>query len=882
MKKQRMLTIGILVLFLSLSLFSLSPYYKSIPRSYASSPYVQSTYCSSSSMVTTYSCSLSNTAIGDTVLVGVYAIGNSNACFDGTFTVTWTGSSDLVNSGTTCGVSYDSVKIYGETLTSSGTVSVSTSYSVSAWTSIFMVEFSGVQLNGDIVSSATSGTSVPSFNLQLVAFSVINAVSGGSCVVPTGWTEIGLPLSAYEIELTGTSTSTYTGCTSSYGIAAVTLQTNNPCLSACYTLTLSKDSLGTVPLNSSNYIDISYTENGLPQVLQAIDGVNTFTADLNTKVTIFGTSSESSNSKSWVLSNSFNGIQFTTPNTAGAISVTYYYYELLYWTVKFSPSTLPTTPTLNYKTAPNNAGSTDSPLSTTSNGGTIWELINDSPTLSPTTETGQINGINYKWTEPTLPTKINTTSLLPNPITYTQQILSQYNCQPFFNAYYYTNITLSDNYIQPVQSGTVISLTINPSTFSSFEASNLQNIAFYDINYNPINAWVYSGTLTSSSTSLTIYLKLTIGFSLNNNETIYLAFFNKNVSTVSQCMGYAPTYSAPYGSQDNGANVFPFYDNFAGTSLNTGIWTPYTYGSSSVIVNNGVLFQTDGANGTFIISNNAINTGSYGLITNIPYPYAPADGTPPTGLNGFTNNNNINDASLWNSYTVWYQQQGNGYDYSGMNYITGLTSSGLTVSNVASGTGISCTNCYYGNSVFNWNNTKLVYYSISVPEILYNTPKWPLPSSVYIILGTATGTYMNAVSSACGNTSMYCTGNQEIFAYQRWNTYGTNPTITINTNPIKVTPPPPVNNSKQVQVLVTIITDAFMFTVPSMVIIFVFLYLGAKGFNLKGDSLILIFILGIGVLTALSTVVLNTFVPLYVGVITIVVMLGGFAYSKRR
>lgn len=874
MKKQRMLTIGILVLFLSLSLFSLSPYSKQlIQHSYATGPVVQENLCDIASS-TSLTCTLaSNTNVGDIIFVEIQTIS------------TPTIPSSYTTIGSKIGSSPYVVYLYSiyESITVSDSYNITITQSSSGSMAIKVYELSGILISGYQFVGETNSV-LSGFTLQYSAFSFVACGSAAPANAPSGWTDFqiyGYDGMSYTTNSSADTTATYGSCSVDTEIGT-SFQQSPSCLSVCYTLTLSKDSLGTVPLNSSNYIDISYTENGLPQVLQAIDGVNTFTADLNTKVTIFGTSSESSNSKSWVLSNSFNGIQFTTPNTAGAISVTYYYYELLYWTVKFSPSTLPTTPTLNYKTAPNNAGSTDSPLSTTSNGGTIWELINDSPTLSPTTETGQINGINYKWTEPTLPTKINTTSLLPNPITYSQQILSQYNCQPFFNAYYYTNITLSDNYIQPVQSGTVISLTINPSTFSSFEASNLQNIAFYDINYNPINTWIYSGTLTSSSTSLTIYLKLTIGFSLNNNETIYLAFFNKNVSTVSQCMGYAPTYSTPYGSQDNGANVFPFYDNFAGTSLNTGIWTPYTYGSSSVIVNNGVLFQTDGANGTFIISNNAINTGSYGLITNIPYPYAPEDNTPTTGLNGFTNNNNINDASLWNSYTAWYQLSPFGYIYSGMNYVTGLSSSGLTVSYVASGTSISCTNCYYGNSVFNWNNTKLVYYSEGVSATLYNTPKWPLPSSVYIILGTATGTYMNAVSSACGNTSMYCTGNQEIFAYQRWNTYGINPTVTINVNPIKVTQPPPVNNSKQVQVLVTIITDAFMFTVPSMVIIFVFLYLGAKGFNLKGDSLILIFILGIGVLTALGTVVLNTFVPLYVGVITIVVMLGGFAYSKRR
>jgi hypothetical protein len=56
--------------------------------------------------------------------------------------------------------------------------------------------------------------------------------------------------------------------------------------------------------------------------------------------------------------------------------------------------------------------------------------------------------------------------------------------------------------------------------------------------------------------------------------------------------GEAPTISGTYGQYDNGANVFTFYDNFAGTSLSAK-WTTIKSGSGvSVSVNNGLTVTT--------------------------------------------------------------------------------------------------------------------------------------------------------------------------------------------------------------------------------------------------------------------------------------------------
>jgi len=74
--------------------------------------------------------------------------------------------------------------------------------------------------------------------------------------------------------------------------------------------------------------------------------------------------------------------------------------------------------------------------------------------------------------------------------------------------------------------------------------------------------------------------------------------------------GEAPQLSPSYGQYDDGASVFSFYDNFAGTSLNTNIWIAVTTGGS-VTVNNGVTIQDNGAgSGEGIVSKIGVSPNS--------------------------------------------------------------------------------------------------------------------------------------------------------------------------------------------------------------------------------------------------------------------------------
>jgi PKD repeat protein len=87
-------------------------------------------------------------------------------------------------------------------------------------------------------------------------------------------------------------------------------------------------------------------------------------------------------------------------------------------------------------------------------------------------------------------------------------------------------------------------------------------------------------------------LKLAVGIPANSSVTIYVGFastitnlFNGNTT------GEAPQLSPTYGQYDNGNKIFAFYDNFAGTTLNSK-WT--LYGDQTPSVNNGLTSTSQG------------------------------------------------------------------------------------------------------------------------------------------------------------------------------------------------------------------------------------------------------------------------------------------------
>ncbi|MGC8580666.1 MAG: hypothetical protein ACP5MB_11535, partial [bacterium] len=117
-------------------------------------------------------------------------------------------------------------------------------------------------------------------------------------------------------------------------------------------------------------------------------------------------------------------------------------------------------------------------------------------------------------------------------------------------------------------------------TFANFE--------FTYTNGTVIPAWIEA----NNSGVLTIWLNIT-----NTTTQVELDIFNSTTNTLSSSgttgIGEAPQLSSTYAQYDDGASVFNFYDNFAGTSLNTSKWT---VGTVTASVNNGLTITGSNSN----------------------------------------------------------------------------------------------------------------------------------------------------------------------------------------------------------------------------------------------------------------------------------------------
>ena len=129
----------------------------------------------------------------------------------------------------------------------------------------------------------------------------------------------------------------------------------------------------------------------------------------------------------------------------------------------------------------------------------------------------------------------------------------------------------------------MISIT-NGDPFWTYIARNSnfgQNIEFTYSNGSVIPSWLESYTTNNA----TWWIKIS-GLSANANITIYIKIYSSSTNLFNnKTTGEAPQLSSTYAQYDDGANVFNFYSDFKGTSLNTNKWT---VASLTYSVNNGL------------------------------------------------------------------------------------------------------------------------------------------------------------------------------------------------------------------------------------------------------------------------------------------------------
>ncbi len=174
---------------------------------------------------------------------------------------------------------------------------------------------------------------------------------------------------------------------------------------------------------------------------------------------------------------------------------------------------------------------------------------------------------------------------------------------------YYVPITITNSQNAPTSSPSQQMITVNSLNYAKLESHDLQNIQFLYPNYTIIPSWLESGD-SNTSASTVYWLRLDTPISASGNQTVWMGFAPTNMSLMpifTGLTGEAPELSPLYGEYDNGKQVFPLYDNFAGNTLNTTLWDNYGY---DAVVSNGIMLNPS-SNGEHFTTQNSINESEY-------------------------------------------------------------------------------------------------------------------------------------------------------------------------------------------------------------------------------------------------------------------------------
>lgn len=158
---------------------------------------------------------------------------------------------------------------------------------------------------------------------------------------------------------------------------------------------------------------------------------------------------------------------------------------------------------------------------------------------------------------------------------------------PPSNIVYFVPINLTNNQTTPTPVPFQQMVTVNSLKYQSYETGNLMNIEFFYQNGTVIPSWLESGA-SNSATSTVYWLKLNIPIPEQYNIFTYMGLASLSTNLLSNTVtGAAPNYTSTYGQYDDGKNVFPFYDNFHGGTLNTSAWSA----SPGYTVSNGFIYK---------------------------------------------------------------------------------------------------------------------------------------------------------------------------------------------------------------------------------------------------------------------------------------------------
>jgi len=327
---------------------------------------------------------------------------------------------------------------------------------------------------------------------------------------------------------------------------------------------------------------------------------------------------------------------------------------------------------------------------------------------------------------------------------------------------HYVPIILTNLQTSPVSGGTPVQLTVNWNSYNAYLDNPVDNVLFFDYSGNSLNAWMESGT-SSSSTSSAIWLKLnSSGIQPTTSITVYMGFYAKGTSYLSSSgpFGEAPQLTGTYGQYDDGSSVFLYYNNGkstaglnvvnGGTVATSALGNPYG-GTSGVLVltgkgNTGTSSETVAWYTSSVVGDNFtaegwinINTNLNGLFalrgassaTNTNYLMGDGWGGPESSVayESGTTNNVLSGSGTRSAGWRWDQVSVSGSSftvsvYSNEPYIGGAQSSTTTTSDNTLGAG----NKYVGIGTWAGANSPADFFGW---RIRISPPAGTMPSTLF-------------------------------------------------------------------------------------------------------------------------------------------------------
>jgi hypothetical protein len=294
-------------------------------------------------------------------------------------------------------------------------------------------------------------------------------------------------------------------------------------------------------------------------------------------------------------------------------------------------------------------------------------------------------------------------------------------------------------------------ITWAPSSYTSYEASNLGNIRFYSSSAftTPLYAWLESCTpsLSNTATSATAWVKLTSSIAASGGTlTIYMAFLSTTTNFDGNYWGDAPNLSGTYGAYDNGAKVFNAYFNGNTATSSFSVYTGDTLsqatgisGPGGTTINAIKVMGTTGAHVPAFSFNNAISNTA--LIVESSFSLLAADLANATGAAGLVDNAAV--TSIKNGITA---QMGYGSTFFSQGYEVGGT---VTLDENPAGT--STTNWEYASVTYT-GSTATSWSAYIAPQLYSTTGGYsgtyannPLSSATNLYIGQISGSYAIAV-----------------------------------------------------------------------------------------------------------------------------------------